>query len=47
VARTQCNGKALEISPIYCSVAGFIADTDKDGKLSNFKKFDDASIYNG
>jgi branched-chain amino acid transport system substrate-binding protein len=41
----QCNGKQLTVSKNICSVAGFIADPDAKGNLSNFQVLDDASIY--
>jgi ABC-type branched-subunit amino acid transport system substrate-binding protein len=44
-ATFQCNGQALSISPNICSTAGFIADSDAKGELSNFRVLDTEGIY--
>ncbi|MCW2529281.1 MAG: putative amino acid transporter [Pseudonocardiales bacterium] len=45
-ATFKCDGTALPtVSKNICSLAAFVADTDTDGKLSNFQLLDDPSIY--
>lgn len=43
----KCDGSAMTaISPNICSSTGIIAESDKDGKLSNYEVVDGAGIYN-
>ncbi len=46
-ATFKCDGSAMTaISPNICSATGIIADSDKDGKLSNYEVVDGSGIYN-
>ncbi|CAJ62170.1 MULTISPECIES: ABC transporter substrate-binding protein [Frankia] len=44
-ATFQCNGKANSVSPNICSTTGFIADSDKEGTLTNFRSLDTTGIF--